>query len=151
MELSLSHYIGNYYYCIYYITLSYIFLLLLLFERYNHRTGEWAHTTRLTKFPERIWLSRVELTKNSASRSTHNQENFHLSSNYFDTQLQMALEEMKKLEKEYAKKKKSSIEMDPTQELGTYDDLRWFILASDMNVHNTNNDISNNENLLIGK
>lgn len=58
---------------------------------------------------------------------------------------------MKKLEKEYAKKKKSSIEIDPTQELGTYDDLRWFILASDMNVHNTNNDISNNENSLIGK
>lgn len=25
--------------------------------RYNHKTGEWAHTTRLTRFPERKWLS----------------------------------------------------------------------------------------------
>lgn len=29
--------------------------------RYNHRTGEWAHTTRLTKFPERKWLSNFSL------------------------------------------------------------------------------------------
>ena len=25
--------------------------------RCNHKTGEWAHTTRLTRFPERKWLS----------------------------------------------------------------------------------------------
>lgn len=29
--------------------------------RYNHMTGEWAHTTRLTRFPERKWLSRFSL------------------------------------------------------------------------------------------
>lgn len=25
--------------------------------RYNHKTGEWAHTTRLTRFPQRKWIS----------------------------------------------------------------------------------------------
>jgi len=29
--------------------------------RYNHMTGEWAHTTRLTRFPERKWLSHFSL------------------------------------------------------------------------------------------
>jgi hypothetical protein len=30
-------------------------------DRYNHRTGEYAHTTRLTKFPERKWLTSFDL------------------------------------------------------------------------------------------
>jgi selenocysteine lyase/cysteine desulfurase len=34
--------------------------------RYNHMTGEWAHTTRLTRFPERVWLSRFSLDVPSA-------------------------------------------------------------------------------------
>ena len=29
--------------------------------RYNHKTGEWAHTTRLTRFPERKWISNFSL------------------------------------------------------------------------------------------
>lgn len=29
--------------------------------RYNHKTGEWAHTSRLTRFPERKWLSALDL------------------------------------------------------------------------------------------
>ena len=29
--------------------------------RYNHKTGEWAHSARLTKFPERKWLSKLDL------------------------------------------------------------------------------------------
>ena len=33
----------------------------LPYYRYNHKTGEWAHSTRLTKFPERKWLSKFEL------------------------------------------------------------------------------------------
>jgi hypothetical protein len=32
---------------------------------YNHKTGEWAHTTRLTRFPERLWLSNFSLTSTS--------------------------------------------------------------------------------------
>jgi hypothetical protein len=34
--------------------------------RYNHKTGEWAHTTRLTRFPERKWLSNFDITSNTA-------------------------------------------------------------------------------------
>ena len=29
--------------------------------RFNHMTGEWAHATRLTRFPERKWLSHFTL------------------------------------------------------------------------------------------
>lgn len=36
--------------------------------RYNHMTGEWAHTTRLTRFPERKWLSNFSI--NSYNNST---------------------------------------------------------------------------------
>ncbi len=32
----------------------------LLHYRYNYKTGEWAHMTRLTRFPERIWLSKMD-------------------------------------------------------------------------------------------
>lgn len=37
--------------------------------RYNYKTGEWAHTTRLTRFPERIWLSSQALYPPSAAPS----------------------------------------------------------------------------------
>jgi hypothetical protein len=35
--------------------------LFLPLYRHNHRTGECAHTTRLTKFPERKWLTSFDL------------------------------------------------------------------------------------------
>lgn len=35
--------------------------------RYNHKTGEWAHTTRLTRFPERKWLSHFDITSDRES------------------------------------------------------------------------------------
>jgi len=38
--------------------------------RYNHRTGEWAHTSRLTRFPERRWLSHFDITSSSSSSSS---------------------------------------------------------------------------------
>ena len=39
----------------------------LFMYRYNHRTGEWAHTTRLTRFPERKWLGHFRLAKPSSA------------------------------------------------------------------------------------
>jgi hypothetical protein len=33
--------------------------------RCNYKTGEWAHTTRLTRFPERKWLSNFNISDNS--------------------------------------------------------------------------------------
>jgi len=39
----------------------------LFMYRYNHRTGEWAHTTRLTRFPERKWLGHFNLAPKSSS------------------------------------------------------------------------------------
>lgn len=34
---------------------------------YNHKTGEWAHATRLTRFPERVWLSNYSLAGRTAA------------------------------------------------------------------------------------
>lgn len=33
----------------------------LPFYKYNYKTGEWAHLSRLTKFPERKWLSNFDV------------------------------------------------------------------------------------------
>ena len=35
--------------------------------RYNYKTGEWAHTTRLTRFPERKWLSHFSIAAPSST------------------------------------------------------------------------------------
>ena len=41
---------------------DYIKILIYIFLfRCNHKTGEWAHTTRLTRFPERKWLSHFSI------------------------------------------------------------------------------------------
>jgi selenocysteine lyase/cysteine desulfurase len=45
--------------------------LFLPFYRHNPKTGEWAHTTRITKFPERKWLSRFSLVQ---AQQQHQQE-----------------------------------------------------------------------------
>jgi len=42
----------------------------LFMYRYNHRTGEWAHTTRLTRFPERKWLGHLNLVATSSGSSS---------------------------------------------------------------------------------
>ena len=47
----------------------------MLESRYNHKTGEWAHTTRLSRFPERKWLSNFDIrASSSASGIDSNQE-----------------------------------------------------------------------------
>lgn len=38
--------------------------------RYNHKTGEYAHITRLTRFPERKWLSNLDIFSSSSSSSS---------------------------------------------------------------------------------
>lgn len=42
--------------------------------RYNPKTGEWAHTTRLTKFPERRWLSNFKLSRGTYSTSAADEQ-----------------------------------------------------------------------------
>ena len=34
--------------------------------KYNPKTGEWAHLTRMTKFPERLWLSNFKIDEDSS-------------------------------------------------------------------------------------
>ena len=52
------------------ILIYYIFLF-----RCNHKTGEWAHTTRLTRFPERKWLSHFSILNHDESQNNLNTNN----------------------------------------------------------------------------
>lgn len=52
------------------ILIYYIFLF-----RCNHKTGEWAHTTRLTRFPERKWLSHFSILNENENQNNLNTSN----------------------------------------------------------------------------
>ena len=39
-------------------------------RRYNHKTGEWAHFSRLTRFPERRWLSNFSFATDYSTSSS---------------------------------------------------------------------------------
>lgn len=51
----------------------------LPFYRFNPKTGEWAHSTRLTKFPDRKWLSNFHLLKDEMDEESpkHSIKEFH--------------------------------------------------------------------------
>lgn len=102
-------------------------VLFLPSYRYNHRTGEWAHLSRLTKFPTRIWISRFDVVSSSVVLPDSQSPAIHENSGTFQRQLEQARVEVAKLEKEFKKRKKSN----SVDNLGAYEGLRWFILQSD--------------------
>jgi hypothetical protein len=57
------HYIGN----IGYSGLPIVTLRFLFGLRFNKESGVWAHSTRLTHFPERKWLSSLQIGVNSSA------------------------------------------------------------------------------------
>jgi hypothetical protein len=69
-RLSLAYYnspaeIGHILYAIHFIaSKGYLFLPQY---RMNHITGEWKHTTRATRFPERKWLGSFDLRSASVT------------------------------------------------------------------------------------
>lgn len=102
--------------------------------RYNHRTGEWAHTTRLTRFPERQWISQFDIgaivapiSQDSSSTSTCQPSS---SSVMFKEMMQTANAELAKIEN--SKVKKADLSVRPEVDSGgAISDLRWFFLAGD--------------------
>lgn len=124
--------------------------------RYNPKTSEWAHTTRLTRFPERKWLSNFKL--NSGSYTTSLVDNKSEDANASDSVeplLSSALEvlknswnvtreedlyqqvnqavamELEKAKKIFEKKKfGSAIAIDA--DLVAFEGIRWFFLSADI-------------------
>lgn len=118
--------------------------------RYNPKTGEWAHTTRLTKFPERKWLSNFKLTQGaySVAAGQDKQTESHSTSSCAEEALTQTWsvnseEELYKLinasvssELEKAKKlfekKKFGTSVAVDNELVAFERIRWFFLSSDI-------------------
>jgi hypothetical protein len=125
--------------------------------RYNHKTGEWAHTTRLTRFPERKWLSHFDISAENPGTTSSKQSTDDSSpvkrnlaewgvssaSELFTRMKTLAAQELEKVEK--ALKPKPGRQKKPNTavqaggaggggmeaELTAFEDMRWFVLASE--------------------
>ncbi|CAE7430443.1 ttcA, partial [Symbiodinium microadriaticum] len=115
-------------------------VLFLPQYRYNYRTGDWAHTTRLTKFPERRWLSRFDpLLAPSAAAADNVRADWLGEESYFQTSLMSAEAEVQRLLTENRKKlaKVTKVGAESTDRpledaaLTPYENIRWFALMSD--------------------
>ena len=118
--------------------------------RYNPKTGEWAHTTRLTKFPERKWLSNFKLTQGaySAAPGDDDLKEGHATLSCAEEALTQSWsvdseEELYELinasvsaELEKAKKlfekKKYGTSAAADSDLVAFEGIRWFFLSSDI-------------------
>ena len=120
-------------------------------DRYNHKSGEWAHTTRLTRFPERVWLSNIDFFSPPSSlpqsvptsklsgkvetsvkllEQSLGEWGVPSLSVLFNNMLVVAHKELETASKVVYNKAYTGA--DGGQGLGTADDLRWFLLASDI-------------------
>ena len=124
--------------------------MLWIIHRYNYKTGEWAHTTRLTRFPERKWLShfRVSSATVPIQRSDQMQSPLAQSlSNWgvacdvdlFRNIMQLAVDEVSKLDKASQSNKRNASSSGQgshgggaESQLSVFEDLRWFVLAQDL-------------------
>lgn len=89
--------------------------------RYNHKTGEWAHTTRLTRFPERRWLSSFNYFESERKVSQLEQE--IMSSNDLMLRASTELQKLEKSNQKYSSAFKIEDDLES---------IRWFVLPSDI-------------------
>eukprot|EP00602_Paraphysomonas_sp_CaronLab_P001188 CAMPEP_0185020696 /NCGR_PEP_ID=MMETSP1103-20130426/3333_1 /TAXON_ID=36769 /ORGANISM="Paraphysomonas bandaiensis, Strain Caron Lab Isolate" /LENGTH=1106 /DNA_ID=CAMNT_0027551757 /DNA_START=21 /DNA_END=3341 /DNA_ORIENTATION=- len=106
-------------------------VLFLPHYRYNHRTGEWAHTSRLTKFPERRWLSSFNPLESVPNDDAIAESDVNAQLSKY---LEDAEKEAARIQAENTKKLgKGKTHSAPTAEmdLGSHEGLRWFVMPSD--------------------
>lgn len=133
--------------------------IFVISHRYNHKTGEWAHTTRLTRFPERLWLSNFNIRfsttltgpKRCAESETLASDWSTMSAEQvFDTMLQQAESEVQKqlvsnkrtskleehffIESTVDESAAATLAVTTHEVVGMqkYDHLRWYLLPSDV-------------------
>eukprot|EP01034_Spumella_vulgaris_P024591 gene24590-30957_t len=119
--------------------------------RYNHKTGEWAHTTRLTRFPERKWLSNFDINATTASpvEVVENSQAPLLSAlkdtwkvnnatELFSNVKQSVNDELSKLDKALEKMNSKKTNLQYTHsapavsdDLASFEYLRWFVLSEE--------------------
>jgi hypothetical protein len=113
--------------------------------RYNHKTGEWAHATRLTRFPERKWLSSLDLLSFPLSTSHRSDSSQHWKFSLLHDSLRdwgveslsalleqiynAAMSELSNLTKKAVSTLSNS---DGTNDLTNVENLRWFVVAGDI-------------------
>jgi hypothetical protein len=119
----------------YYVLWGCLTLPLRSSFRYNHKTGEWAHSSRMTKFPERKWLSHIDfLSPDQPPAAAPAPLSFSPDSHQLF--LTQALDEAQKVLQHNLKKIKklqssSSTETETAVGVPHAEALRWFILPSD--------------------
>jgi selenocysteine lyase/cysteine desulfurase/tRNA(Ile)-lysidine synthase TilS/MesJ len=114
--------------------------LFVPFYRYNPKTGEWAHTTRLTRFPERKWLSYFQVRSSGASDSPRvapteasglKSWGCDTESGLFDLVLKDVQQELAKVKKLFERKRFGNL-VESDSDLATLEDIRWFFNVSDI-------------------
>ena len=109
--------------------LDYTILNACEYFRYNHKTGEWAHTTRLTRFPERKWLSSFSFSEERPS----NTDRLSLSN---ETDVQQVLDSMLATAIELAningQNQATSLINSHVADDEPLNALRWFLLPDDI-------------------
>jgi tRNA(Ile)-lysidine synthase TilS/MesJ len=112
--------------------------------RYNHKTGEWAHTTRLTKFPERKWLGKFDMFGSTEGKDGSPSVDTKIAERaegertgsfsqadlpaYFATAMATAEEELSALRGP----SRGGTAAAANESLGKWDHLRWFVLGSEV-------------------
>jgi hypothetical protein len=104
--------------------------LFLSMYRHNHRTGECAHTTRLTKFPERKWLTSFDFIHDDSPEPVASEAN---EKEIFDGMFAAAEKEAARIQAENVKKlkKKGSGAVVSTGMHNGHENVRWFLTNAD--------------------
>ena len=104
--------------------------------RYNPKTGDWAHSSRMTKFPGRLWLSNFAFApKQDASLETPSQTTAGFAAAADKASLFRETFTVAAAEAERLAKSKERASAGVTFAL---EDLRWFALpGDDASVHET--------------
>eukprot|EP00940_MAST-03C_sp_MAST-3C-sp2_P001477 g1477.t1 len=97
--------------------------------RFNHKTGEWLHRTRFTKFPNRVWLSNASLLDSRSTAAKQKREGEKIS----NTSALLA-EALKIYESAGHDMSQDAFVSDQSQVLGTdaAESLRWFVYPSEV-------------------
>jgi tRNA(Ile)-lysidine synthase TilS/MesJ len=109
--------------------------------RYNHKTGEWAHSTRLTRFPERLWISSFNLLSPDAAAISVSPTKSKLvddaatSLETFSQVMKRAYEEVTVIEKSLSKKKGFQGSKSSSENISDLESIKWFVLAEEIHEY----------------
>lgn len=93
--------------------------------KFNHKTGEWKHTTRFTKFSERKWISNVDFGATGTRTNTTT-----ICSTPMSVAFESTFAEAKQLAASQAAKTQKQLERTIQLE-ASVEALRWFVYPSE--------------------